>query len=276
MDLKQGTPAWFQARKGKLTASNFGAAAGVNPYSSRAKTLRQALDVEAFSGPLEACMWGTRNETNAIKDYMVRTGNVVIPTGFYTHPHYSWLGGSPDGLVGDKGIVEVKCPWAHMVPHAKIPPHYFCQVNGLLEILDRDWCDFITWTPTAFKIYRVWRDRECFNYLLDRYAIFFAYMKRGCTNIPKMAAGERQAVLDRIAEADERTTYHFWSYLEPPVSAWESPPDDPFSDDSVDGTAAVWDLPGIWSPPDNKRSRSGDLHGDADGVCLLPERKVDG
>ena len=55
----------------------------------------------------QACLWGTNNEKNAIKDYMVRTGNVVRAAGFFEHPKHPWLGGSPDGLVGERGMIEV-------------------------------------------------------------------------------------------------------------------------------------------------------------------------
>jgi putative phage-type endonuclease len=232
MNTQQGTPAWFNARKGKLTASNFGAAAGVNPYVSRRKALKEAVGEVKWEGNLDACLWGTRNEKNAIKDYMVRTGNVVQSKGFFTHPTYAWLGGSPDGLVGDEGMIEVKCPFVKQVPHAEVPAHYYCQVNGLLEILDRQWCDFISWTPTQMKIYRVWRDPLVFDYLLERYAVFFACMKRGCSEIPSMRPGEKDTVLERIRVAQLNTDTTLWRAVEPENlhGVWEGPPEDPFDD----------------------------------------------
>jgi putative phage-type endonuclease len=231
---QQGTPAWFAARQGKLTASRFGAAAGICPFSSRAKALRLAVGAEKWSGGIEACLWGTRNEKNAIKDYMVRTGNVVRSMGFKVHPHHDWLGGSPDGLVGDEGIIEVKCPFYKQVPHAQIPPHYYCQVNGLLEILDRQWCDYISWTPTEMKVYRVWRQPDLFDFLLDRYTVFFAYMKRGCAKMPRVRSEEKRLVLQRIAEADEGTAYAFWERTEPGYlqNRWEAPPSDPYESET--------------------------------------------
>ena len=229
MDTQQGTPAWFSARQGKLTASRFGAAAGICPYNSRAKALRLALGQEKWSGNVEACRWGTINEKNAIKDYMVRTGNVVKSKGFYEHPDYPWLGGSPDGLIGDEGMIEVKCPFVNKVCHAKIPPVYYCQINGLLEILDRQWCDYISWTPTEMKVYRVFRDPDLFTYLLDRYTLFYACMKRGCDTMPKVSATEKQEVLDRIDASDQKSLYGFWTYAEPGAQGgkWDGPPSDP-------------------------------------------------
>lgn len=258
MDTQQGTPAWFNARKGKLTASNFGAAAGVNPYCTRKKALRLQLGMEKFSGAIDACIWGTKNEKNAIKDYMVRTGNVVVSKGFYTHPDYPWLGGSPDGLVGDDGIIEVKCPFYKQVPHVIIPPHYYCQVNGLLEILDRQWCDYVSWTPTAMKIYRVYRDRDLWAHLLERYTVFFACMQRGCDQIPNMKTDEKVLTQAKIGTSDENTGYRFWSAVEPASlqGRWDGPPHNPFSTDEdtdesssskrqhdSDGTGEVRKLP---------------------------------
>ena len=224
--LVQGTPAWFSARKGKLTASNFGAAAGVNPYCSRKKQLRLALGEERWKGDVAACTWGTKNEKNAIKDYMIRTGNVVVSKGLFTHPDYEWLGGSPDGLVGDRGIIEVKCPFIVKKPHTTIPPYYYCQVNGLMEIMDKDWCDFISWTPTEMKIYRVYRDPALFQHLLEKYTTFYSYMKRGCAQIPNTSSREKNETLDAIAESDKNTGYTFYKHLEPGMMSgqWNSPP----------------------------------------------------
>lgn len=234
MNTTQGTPAWFNARKGKLTASKFGAAAGICPYTSRHKLLRREFGIEKFDGNLDACRWGTANEKNAIKDYMVRTGNIVTSKGFFPHPDHDWLGGSPDGLVGDEGMIEVKCPFVNKVCHTKIPPVYYCQINGLLEILNRQWCDYISWTPTAMKVYRVYRDPELFAYLMDRYTLFYACMKRGCDTLPRMGHGEKDEVLKRIADSDQFTEYDFWSYCEPGAQKgrWEGPPNDPFESES--------------------------------------------
>lgn len=236
----QGSPAWFSARRGKMTASNFGAAAGVNPYVSRKKKAKEMLEPEEPLVNIPACTWGNQNERNALKDYMIRTGNVVATKGFVLHPHYSWLGGSPDGLVGERGMIEIKCPYAKMVPHLRIPPWYYCQVNGLMEIFNRDWCDFVSWTPQEMKIYRVYRDPILWSYLLDRYTVFYSYMKRGC-DIPRMAKGEKEEVLAAIAASDSHSRYDWWEALEPGAlkGRWESPPYDASSDEEVDGTSPV-------------------------------------
>jgi len=134
-------------------------------------------------------------------------------------------------LIGTEGMIEVKCPFVNKVCHAKIPPVYYCQINGLLEILDRQWCDYISWTPTEMKVYRVYRDPELFAYLLDRYTLFYACMKRGCDTLPRVTTAEKTEVLQRIEQSDAHTRYEFWEYMEPgpQEGRWEGPPSDPFA-----------------------------------------------
>ena len=260
MNAQQGTPAWFNARAGKLTASRFGAAVGICPFTSRAKAFREVMGIEPWRGDMSACKWGTINEKNALKDYMVRTGNVVKTKGFYGHPDYDWLGGSPDGLVGDEGLIEIKCPFFKQVPHEKIPPHYYCQINGLMEILDKQWCDFVSWTPKEMKIYRVYRDPDLFSFLLDRYTIFYAYMKRGASSMPRMQAGEKAEVLQRISDSDDITDYTFWRYTEPAMlkGVWEAPP--PESDDESE------DEPSSKRFKNDEPTQVGVVHQQADGT----------
>tara|TARA_B100000073_G_scaffold300289_1_gene266654 strand:- start:3290 stop:4222 length:933 start_codon:yes stop_codon:yes gene_type:complete len=228
VDTQQGTPAWFNARKGKLTASNFAAAAGLVKFKSRNKLLAEMLhpDPTPREAPA-ACLWGIHNEKNAIKDYMIRTGNVVRSSGLHTHEHYPWIGGSPDGLIGERGMIEVKCPFYVQIPHGRVPLHYLCQINGLMEIIDRDWCDFISWTPNAMRIYRVYRDPELWSYLLDRYVVFWSFMKAGCSKTPRVT-DRRQLEARLEASEHEHVDYYYWSYFDYPRQHVSSPP--PLSD----------------------------------------------
>jgi hypothetical protein len=113
-------------------------------YTSRPEALRRALGTDKFKGN-PATEHGGNNEMNGVTDYQIMTGNLVEPTGLWLHPHYAWLTGSPDGLVGEEGMVEIKCPFytrrddARL--HRAVPGHYWLQVNALLEITGRKWCD---------------------------------------------------------------------------------------------------------------------------------------
>ena len=160
-NLQQRTVAWHNARRGKLTASNFGAALGLVPYTSRNTAYLRAMGLDKFEGNV-ATEWGTNNEANAIVDYEAFTGNIVTPTGLHVHPTYNWLAGSPDGFVGAAGMIEVKCPFYHRKDggrlHKEIPMHYMLQMNGLMSICDRQWCDYVCWEPKGMVVYRVQKD----------------------------------------------------------------------------------------------------------------------
>ena len=120
--------------------------------------------------------------------YSAHTGNVVDNTGLHVHPYISWLAGSPDGLIGTTGLLEVKCPYWRKRDgtriHSEIPAHFYLQMNLCLECTGREWCDFISWAPEGYKIYRITRDTELHEILLPYYLKFFAAMQRQASNPP--------------------------------------------------------------------------------------------
>jgi putative phage-type endonuclease len=251
--MQQRTPEWFVARRGKLTASRLAAAAGICPFMSRPKYMDELRTEPAFLSNA-ATRWGTVQEHNAVRDYAALTGNLVTKYGFKLHEHYPWIGGSPDGLVGTRGMIEVKCPFYKLEPHKRVPAYYLCQVNALMEIFDRDWCDYVSWTPTAMRIYRVYRDPGLWDFLLDRYTMFHACMLRGAT-MPNQASGERRATLERLADADDESVdYEFHADRH----TWEPPPDAELSVDCPDwvkgaGKRAMqywWQYPSAKRMPD--------------------------
>ena len=77
--LQQGTPEWHAARKGKLTASNVGAALGLCLWTSRKVAFNRAMGTDTFEGN-DATRWGSNNEPNAILAYSAHTGNLVEKT----------------------------------------------------------------------------------------------------------------------------------------------------------------------------------------------------
>ncbi len=189
------------------------------------------MGLDTFTGN-EACRWGIEHEKDGKIEYMRRTGNKVDKFGFKTHPDHDWLGGSPDGLVGEQGMIEIKCPFYRKECHKKIPAHYYCQMNGLMEIYDREWCDYVCWTPSETTIYRVFRDRELWDYLYDRYELVWAAMKAGCSKMPNVSKGEKADVLERIDASDLNTRYDYWLGVTPEAMRGElsGPPDDPFAE----------------------------------------------
>jgi putative phage-type endonuclease len=172
----QGTEAWFKAREGKLTASMFGQAAGLGP-GSRQQAWRRQFGLEVFEGN-EATDYGTANEPNALAAYNRTCAGLdtdIELVGFMPHREYDWLGGSPDLLIDKDGMGEIKCPYSGVL-YPEMPIYYMAQVQGLLEITDRDWCDFIVWTPERMSVRRIVRSDDYWRWLHVRLAEFWMYV----------------------------------------------------------------------------------------------------
>ena len=122
----QRTAEWFEARTGCLTASSV---ADIMPtvkelksgeikktYREAREKLMNIIIAERVSGIARdnytsaAMQWGIDHEDDARTAYEVHTGNLVELTGFIPHPEVKYLGASPDGLIDDDGILEIKCP----------------------------------------------------------------------------------------------------------------------------------------------------------------------
>lgn len=278
--LQQRTPAWHAARKGKLTASNIGAALGLCPWTTRLQAFNRAMGLDRFVGKAMAeiqgrdrhweCMglcngtcehilkrkvlkqwrdrvagagndatrWGTANESNGILAYSAHTGNVVDNTGLHVHPHTSWLAGSPDGLIGTGGLLEVKCPFWRKKDgsrvHKQIPAHYYLQINLCLECTERDWCDFISWSPDGYKIYRVLRDKELHEMLMPHYLKFFAAMQR-MANAPPLLSNDDKTQIAYLVETSMmgHINYTFWDKAE-----LEQPPPSPEPEEEAEEPVA--------------------------------------
>jgi len=167
--MEQRSAAWFEARKGRVTASLVGAILGLSPYMSRADAMRvmvrEALGAEReFQGNI-ATEFGTRNEAGALLDYRIETTHEVQEVGFI--PFEDWAGCSPDALVGDAGMVEIKCPFSLRDAPAPVPfkmlaeqEHYAAQVQFQLYVTGRKWCHFWQWAPNGTKLEVVYPDPD--------------------------------------------------------------------------------------------------------------------
>lgn len=158
-DVEQGTPEWFALRAGRPTASNFKSiiTSQMKP-STTLSTYAAQLAAEAFAGkPLEDWQgneWtqrGTDLEPQA-RDMYAFLREPVEQIGFIVNHD---AGCSPDGLVGDCGLVEIKClsPKQHVLAlayferHKRVPPDYVPQIMGQMLICDRAWCDMFFFHP---------------------------------------------------------------------------------------------------------------------------------
>ena len=90
-------------------------------------------------------------EPDARNWYAFMTDQAVHEEAFIRHPAHSFVGISPDGLVGADGLIEIKCPGhrAHMevLESRKVPSQYRWQVTGQLWVTGRSWLDFVSFHP---------------------------------------------------------------------------------------------------------------------------------
>ena len=100
--------------------------------------------------------WGTEQEPFARAAYEAKTGQMVEEVGFLPHPTIALAGASPDGLVGDSGMVEIKCPststalecWLTQSQGGNpVDGKYFAQMQWQMRCADRSWCDYVVFDP---------------------------------------------------------------------------------------------------------------------------------
>lgn len=144
--LEQGSEKWHKARVGLITGSRAGAILGLSKWADRDSVMRDMVRAyfkaeQEFKGN-EATEHGNKYEPLAIQDYELETGNEVQSVGFLTNPDIDWIGVSPDGLVGEDGGVEIKCPYRGGIQTLEGKPDYLCQCYLSLIVTGREWWDF--------------------------------------------------------------------------------------------------------------------------------------
>lgn len=186
--MEQGDPKWLALRCGKITGSRFRAVMDIqkrtgHPNAARRKlieTLRQEIrtGVPEYTEPNEFMRHGTAMEPLARKAYEFLHDCVCDVPAFIAHRALDYIGFSPDGLIGDDGMIEIKCPYVEArhtrtIESQQCPGEYWPQVQGGLWITDRPWCDFVSYFPSiSVEVVRVERD--------DRY---IARLASECTKV---------------------------------------------------------------------------------------------
>jgi len=157
--IEQGTPEWFAQRLGKVTASRVSdiiAKTKTGVSSSRANYLAQ-LVAERLTGQAAdtfksgAMQHGTETEPQARMAYEAEKGLMVTEVAMIQHGTIEMAGASPDGLVGEDGLVEIKCPntSTHIATLMadKAPSQYIPQMQWQMACTGRAWCDFVSFDP---------------------------------------------------------------------------------------------------------------------------------
>ena len=118
---------------------------------------------------------GVDNEFQAIFEYSVEAGVWVDEAFLVCHPAHNWLAASCDGFVGDDGVVEIKCP---ITIKFEPPAYHLAQIQGQLEITDRDWCDYVQFCDGKIsEPIRIVRDREWWERALPVLERFWRYVQ---------------------------------------------------------------------------------------------------
>jgi len=169
-------------RKGRLTASNFAAAMGLNPYMSRQKLFRQFEGLEPRFEGNDMTEYGNLHESDAVDAYEAISGDILSNAGddqkFIIHPKHDWLGCTPDGFVSDTHIVEFKCPYSQKL-YELVPAYYMPQIQGQMAIIGADACDFVCWTPFEIAVWKVYFNEEYWGKELGLLDKFYKSWKSG-------------------------------------------------------------------------------------------------
>lgn len=155
--IEQGSAEWYAQRLGKVTASKIAdlmAKTKSGPAATRKNYMMQLL-CERLTGRKEesyvnaAMQRGTELEPQARSAYEVDKGIMVTEVGFVQHPQIEMAGASPDGLVGDDGLVEIKCPntaqHVEFLRTGQIDSGYQLQMLWQMLCTGRKWCDFVSY-----------------------------------------------------------------------------------------------------------------------------------
>jgi len=165
-DIEQNTEEWMELRKGKFTASSFKdlfMAKSTKGYQNAIyKVVYERMTGESPENFTNDYMQrGHELEPLAREEYEKQTFNEVLDPGFFELNEY--VGASPDGLIGEDGLLEIKCPaYSTMIDYLlnpKLPSIYQHQVHGQMWVTGRKWCDFLAYHPKLKPIIiRVERD----------------------------------------------------------------------------------------------------------------------
>jgi putative phage-type endonuclease len=160
-NIEQRSPEWFAARCGSLGASQIADAVATlkdnkTPAATSANLVAKlvierltGVQEEGFkSGPMQ---WGIDNEEGARRAYEAATGEFVIEVGLHKHPTIKGTHASPDGLVNDDGLIEIKCPNSatHIgtLKSGSVATQYVYQMQWQMACTGRQWCDFVSFDP---------------------------------------------------------------------------------------------------------------------------------
>lgn len=190
-ELVQGSPEWIAARIGSLGASRMGDATArtKSGYGASRANLMAELVVERLTGkPYDRYVsremqFGTEQEPSARAAYEWLFDTNVETCGLFRHPEIEGTHASPDGLIADDGLVEIKVPNSaqhiDVLMTKTIPERYHKQMQWQMACTGRKFCDFVTFDPNMppelqLWVFRVMRDEKAIAELEKEARLFLA------------------------------------------------------------------------------------------------------
>jgi putative phage-type endonuclease len=194
-EIVQGSQEWLEARLGFCTASRVSDALAGKDTETRKNYLWQLVaerltkTPQASFAPNAAMLRGVEQEPVARAAYEAHSGVFVDQVAFVPHATIKWLGASPDGLVGDDGLVEIKNP--NTATHlqyrkaGKVPTKYKNQMMLQLACTQRKWCDFVSFDsrlPTSKMLFivRFEPKQDEIDEMLDKIQVFLSEVEAEC------------------------------------------------------------------------------------------------
>lgn len=188
-EIQQNSPEWYAARLGKVTASCFGKAIaggqGKVKKTYMIQLIAERLTQEPQEGFSNAVMQrGSEIEPYAREYYEILNGISTREVGFVERNED--IGASPDGLVGEDGLIEIKCPNStthiEIIIADKVPTTHKPQIQGQLWVCEREWCDFVSYDPRVsqrpYFCERVYRDDDYIKELHIKIQMFIDEMNK--------------------------------------------------------------------------------------------------
>jgi putative phage-type endonuclease len=198
----QRTEEWFAQRLGNVTASCvyqvMTKGAGATRKNYMMKLLCERLTGRQEEGFTSAAMMrGTELEPVARSAYEIDKSIMTMETGFVLHPEIQGFGASPDGLVGDDGLLEIKAPntatHIDFLQCGDIDKKYMWQMQAQMACTGRKWCDFVSFDdrlpePLQYKCVRVGFDEVAQNEMLKEIKKFLTELDELCNSLLESAA----------------------------------------------------------------------------------------
>lgn len=184
------SPLWYSERKIRVTSSFFGRVCKVRESSSFENIIKNILEQKTIKSA--AVAHEIKNEPIAIQKYLQANNftQKYTSVGLCIHKQHPFLAASPGGFIDENGVIEIKCPYTSRYAdpaiikfdflnkdqtHLLVNSNYNYQVQGILEITDRDWCDLVIYTFKGIKVIRILRSRNFFNLMLEKLKNFYYF-----------------------------------------------------------------------------------------------------